>query len=70
MNQGETGIGESGSGKSTVAKIIMGLIRNEGAVSVNGETVKYMQEVCIKSWGSIAGDATDSFDPRRTIRNA
>ena len=62
-------VGESGCGKSTIAKLVMGLHpADSGEILVNGEAVKYpySREV-YRRLQMIFQMPKDSFDPRRTI---
>ena len=62
-------VGESGCGKSTIAKLVMGLHpADSGEIFVNGESVRYpySREV-YRRLQMIFQMPKDSFDPRRTI---
>ena len=62
-------VGESGCGKSTIAKLVMGLHRPDGGeILVKGEPVRwpYSRDV-YRKMQMIFQMPKDSFDPRRTI---
>lgn len=62
-------VGESGCGKSTIAKLVMGLHRLDGGeILIKGEPVRwpYSRDV-YRKMQMIFQMPKDSFDPRRTI---
>ena len=62
-------VGESGCGKSTIAKLTMGLVPPDGGtILVDGESVSYSYSRDLyKKLQMIFQMPKDSFDPRRTI---
>lgn len=67
-------VGESGCGKSTMARLLMGLItRDTGRVSVAGEEIDTSKKSLLKlrrSMQMVFQDSHASFNPQRTILDA
>lgn len=67
-------VGESGCGKSTMARLLMGLItRDTGRVSVAGEEIDTSKKSLLKlrrSMQMVFQDSHASFNPQRTIMDA
>ena len=62
-------VGESGCGKSTIAKMIMGMLRpDKGRIFVCGKEMKYPYKRHVyKDIQMVFQMPKDSFDPRRTV---
>jgi peptide/nickel transport system ATP-binding protein len=61
-------IGESGAGKSSIAKAIIGLERGEGEITLDGRDINsYLPKERFKKIQYIFQDPTSSLDPRYTI---
>jgi oligopeptide/dipeptide ABC transporter ATP-binding protein len=61
-------IGESGAGKSSIAKAIIGLIQGEGNVLLDGKEIStYSPRERFKKIQYIFQDPTSSLDPRYTV---
>lgn len=61
-------IGESGAGKSSIAKSIIGLVDGEGDILLDGRDIKsYSPEERYKKIQYIFQDPTSSLDPRYTV---
>lgn len=65
-------IGESGSGKSTIAKMITRLLKpTQGSIFLDGQNITDMEGIQLKSvyrkMQMVFQTPADSFDPRRTL---
>ena len=61
-------IGESGAGKSSIAKAIIGLVQGEGKVLLQGKDIDtYPPSERFKKIQYIFQDPTSSLDPRYTV---
>ena len=64
-------VGESGCGKSTIARAIMGLVPHQGSITVAGQTVGQMTAGARRALSSVAQivfqDPMAALDPRMTV---
>ena len=73
IREGETFslVGESGCGKSTIARAIVGLVPHEGQISIAGQTVGAMTAAARRRLSNSAQivfqDPMSSLDPRMTV---
>lgn len=65
--------GESGSGKSTIAKIVLGAIKaDSGTIKLDGNTISYdktSRRLVQKSCQMVQQDPYDSINPRMRVRD-